>query len=91
MIKLTVEDDGKAITTQLEVAGTLKEIIMQAIAGLAAVYNTVGDWGPEQASLFKGILAKSVNDPDSPIWNSKKAHNGVSIHATVPVKEGEKE
>lgn len=76
MIKFIVNMGGPVLRSDkndpimdIELSGTIIDLMTDLTYGLATIYDRLKRSSPDDAEDFRLILAESVNDPNSPLWN----------------------
>ena len=75
MIKANVS--GEMVS--LEIHGTPKDILADSAQIIRAVYTTFHRKDKNVAKVYKSVMQKAMNDPESPIWQANEQDGAVMV------------
>ena len=75
MIKANVSRER----VSLAVNGTLEDILTDSCRMINAVYTTFSRNNPDVSKVYKSMIKRAVNDPESPIWQVNEQDGAVMV------------
>ena len=75
MIKASVSREMVSIA----VNGTMEDILTDSCRMINAVYTTFSRNNPDVSKVYKSMMQKAMNDPESPIWQANEQDGAVMV------------